>query len=79
VKATLVRPTIPPPAFERFAVQLDIDDEDQLIALTVAAGRMTNSHGLELYDLLSGRCEALGLDYSDPHRAPRFRPKSSYA
>jgi hypothetical protein len=47
----------PEVAFRRFSVQIDIENIDQLRALTAAAARLCNGHGLELYPLLKDQLD----------------------
>ena len=49
-----------------FVVTIHIEDRDQLYALTLAAGRMCNGHGNELYDCLLQKCQDFDVDATDP-------------
>lgn len=52
--------------FQAFSIQIDIENTDELRALTRAADSMTNGHGLQLYDLLQSKCAACGIhDFPD--------------
>lgn len=46
--------------FKPFSIRIDIENPDQLDALRVAAGHMTNGHGLALYDLLEAKAREFG-------------------
>jgi hypothetical protein len=49
-----------------FTVTIFIEDRDQLYALTLAAGRMCNGHGNDLYDCLLQKCQDFDVDATDP-------------
>lgn len=49
------------PVFTPFAIRIEIDDPNTLRALIVAAGKMTNGHGLDLYDLLCEKAKDAGI------------------
>ena len=51
-----------PIVFVPFRLAITVKDADELIALTMAAGKMCNGHGLELYPLLKAKCERFGID-----------------
>ena len=61
MKASIRPPGGNTPAFEPFSVVIEVKDTDELYALTRAAGRMCNAHGLELYPLLLAQCQKFGL------------------
>ncbi len=47
--------------FYSFRVEIDIENEDQLCAFLAAVGRMTNGHGIDLYELLKGKAIEFGI------------------
>jgi hypothetical protein len=61
MKVTLLAVPPPPSPFQPFSIAIDIEDKDQLYALTLAAGRMCNGHGNELYALLQAKCDSIGM------------------
>ncbi len=61
MKVKILHAPLPHPEFEPFSIVIEIAEPDALRNLTLAAGGMTNGHGLELYDLLHGKCEYFGV------------------
>ena len=56
----IVRPASTRP-FLPFSVTIDVESQDELIALTQAAGRMCNGHN-QLYDFLKAHCDKIDPD-----------------
>lgn len=52
----------PERAFKVFTIAITVEDREQLQALTMAAGRMCNGHGNDLFCLLKNECEAQQVD-----------------
>lgn len=52
MKVEEIEPSRPEPVFVRFAISIEIRSKEELHALLRAAARMTNGHGVQLYDLL---------------------------
>jgi hypothetical protein len=48
--------------FKPFIVKIRIANADELRAMTQAAGRLCNGHGLELYPMLQEKCRELGVE-----------------
>lgn len=45
-----------------FRITLDIMTRDELACLMLAVARMTNGHGLALFDLLEAKCQRFDVE-----------------